>query len=266
MTLEAAQWQPSGRGSAIEPLDAAVELIRARYAQLLPIYIVAVTPLAAGVWLAIDAVTAQDRAALPAVSGILVAALLWRWVWLAVLQRHVQTEVRGEAPAALRRRLAPILVARLIGALSVTWGALLLVLPLFGLLFGALATPAVLEREHRATAELMRLWRWIATAAGRLVRLTLAMGVGVLVVLLGGAAVQFFVAQLVLPSIFGLDTTDLLLTMQSVAWWWAYLFVVFALFDLYWNVAAVLVFYDVQAKRLGSDLRRRLVALREQPA
>lgn len=256
-------WLPAGRGSALEPLDGALELMRTRLSTLLPIYVLAVVPLAAGGWLAIDAVTARDRAALVLVSAVLTLALPWRWAWLAVLQRRVQAELRGQPPLPVSHRLPAILIARLVAAFMLTWGIPLMVLPFWGIFFGGFAAPALLERDRRAMSELVQTLRWIGGAVGRLMRIALTLSIAGLVGLLAGVVLQVFLIQTILPSLLGIDTTGLLLTMQSTAWWMGFAFLFFLVFDFYWSIAAVTVFYDIQSRRLGSDLRWRLARLRE---
>ncbi|MFA9479893.1 hypothetical protein ACERK3_16540 [Phycisphaerales bacterium AB-hyl4] len=256
-------WLPFGRGSALSPLDAAAALVRERGSELLPIYVLAVIPLTAAAWVAIDAVTAEDRSALPLAAGLLAGSLLWRWAWLSVLQQRVQVSLRGRLPTSLRRRWAGVLGIRLVAATLMTWGLFLFMLPVVGLLLGSFITPALLEGDQRTLPTAGQLLRWLGGAVGRVSRVLTAVVVMGLVLLVGVMVLQWFVVMLVLPSLLGIETTDLALTMESPVWWMGSVFAVWLMMDFFWTIAAVLVYYDVQAKRLGSDLHWRLVRLQE---
>lgn len=247
--------------SCLPPLDAAVRFARGQAAWLLPMYVLAMGPFAAAVWLAIDAVTAQDRAALALPCLLLVPATLWRWVGLSAMQRRVLAQLRAQPVRPLWPRLGGVLTARLGAHLLVTWGGLLLVLPFWGLFIGGFATPAVLEQDRRATAAVVEVLRWINRSVGYLGRLSAVLCLLAMLLVLAVAGVQLALAFTVLPSLLGIDAADLRLTMASLGWALCSGFLVFMVFDLYWTVAAVLVLDHLRMRRTGSDLAARLATL-----
>jgi hypothetical protein len=250
-----------GRGAA-GALDAAARLLREHLAALLPVYVLAVTPLALAMLWIIDAVTAQDRAAMFTGCLALTAATLWRWGWLAVLQRRVQARLAGVSPPPVTQQLPAILLHRLIACLLLTWGALFLVPPYWGFFLAGFAAPALLE-PRTAEQSLSRTLGWITAGVGPLARAA-AVLVGVFGALtLGAIATQWVVVGQVLPALTGITPTDAQLTMRGLGWLLASAFALFCVFDFFWHVAAVMLFYHLTGQRLGTDLQRRLTALEE---
>ncbi len=101
-------------------LDSGVRYIRANLSTVIPLYLLAITPLAAAVWLAIDAVTAHHLAALPIASVALTLATLWRWWGQAILQQRVQSDLYGVSVRSLRSRSLAILIIRLFAVMAMT--------------------------------------------------------------------------------------------------------------------------------------------------
>ncbi|MFP4055248.1 MAG: hypothetical protein ACLF0G_00085 [Candidatus Brocadiia bacterium] len=258
-----ADWASVGTGSCLRPLDAATEYLRERGWRVLPAYIVAMAPCSAVVLLLIDVVTGEQRSALPFACLLLTLAVLWRWGWLGAAQRRVQADLRGEPPLRLRRRLVAVLVARLAAAVVALWGAVLVVPAFFGFYISAIAAPILLERPGPAARQLRRALAWVSHASKRLMKTALVLVALSLVALLAVEVLQAAVVGLVLPGLLGLDTAALALTVRSWPWQMCLLYFLFVGFDLYWTVASVMVFYDLQARRLGTDLRLRLGLLRE---
>lgn len=254
-----ADWATVGTSSALHPLDAAVEYLRERGGRVLPLYLVAMAPFTGAMLFLIDVVTSQDRAALPFGCLLLALATVWRWAWLAAVQCRVQQDLRGETPHALWRRLGKLLVTKLALSVSLLWGAFLLVPAFYGFYLSGIAVPTLLEGDGRAVPELCKALGWIQNAAGRLFKIGLALGVAFQLALLAVFVLQLFLVGTALPSLLGLDVADLSLTLGSYAWTLCVLYFVFVVFDLYWVVASVLVFYDLQSRRLGTDLRLRLL-------
>lgn len=76
-------------------------------------------------------------------------------------------------------------------------------------------------------------------------------------------ALHWFLMETVLPSLLGLNVEDLWLTLRGKAWVLCVAYFLFLAFDYFWTVASVMVFYDLQSRQLGSDLRLRLRLLSE---
>jgi len=76
---------------------------------------------------------------------------------------------------------------------------------------------------------------------------------------------QYFLLTAVVANLLGLDTSDLQLTFQGTAWWLVLVYLIQLGFDLLWTVVSVMLFYDLQSRRLGSDLRFRLQTLNDRP-
>ena len=122
----------------------------------------------------------------------------------------------------------------------------------------------LLEDDRPAWARTKATVTWIHQASGRLSRVCLALlGLGLLL-LVSVVAVQLFVVHVLLPSFLGLESADAVLTVQSRSWFLCLCYFVFVVLDLYWIVLSVMLFYDLQARRLGTDLFVRLRRLQSQ--
>jgi hypothetical protein len=194
---------------------------------------------------------------------LLTVATVWRWAWLGVVQRRVGADLRGDPPLPLRRRLMPILLARLVSNVAMTWGGILIVPMFYGFFVSGFATPLLLESEEPALPRLLRLLGWLHGWAGRLIHVSVALSVAMILAVVGVIVVQLLLVWVMLGSLLALDTSNLQLTMGSVAWVMCVSYFLFVLFDVYWTVASVILFYDLQSQRLGTDLRLRLRTLRE---
>lgn len=258
-----ADWATVGAGSCLHPLDAAAEYLRERGPRVVPLYVVAMAPFSAAMLYVIDVVTSQFRSALPFACLLLSLATLWRWGWLAAAQRRVQEDLRGDPPLPLWGRLAKIVLAKLALSVVVLWGSLMVLPAFYGFFVSGVAVPVLLESAGPATRQLTRALSWVHDGAGRLSRVALALSLAVLLTALATLVLQLFLVHTVLPSLLGLEVADLRLTVWSAAWLLCLGYFLFVAFDLYWAVASVMVYYDLQSRRLGSDLRLRLRLLRE---
>lgn len=250
------------RGSVLGPLDGALEYLRRRGGRLLPLYLWANAPLAAAVLVMIDTVTAQHRSALPDAAWMLTGAMVWRWVWQGLVQKRVQEDLRGQPVLPLRRRALSLLMTRLICFVLITWGSFLVVPAFYALFASSFAAPILLESPGRPAPLIARTVRWTHAAVGRLSRLIVVLGVLTLLLYLMVLGTQILLLGTFVPGILGIDTTDAQLTFGGYAASLIFLFIMFLLLDFYWTAASVLLFYDLQARRLGSDLRQRMAALR----
>lgn len=244
--------------SSLEPLDSALDYLRERGGPVLALYLMAMAPFSAAMLMLIDIVTSQHRSALAFGCALLTLATLWRWVLLAIVQRRVQSDLRGEPPAGLRARLPAILLARLICCLAVSWGGLLIVPGFYGFFLSAFAAPALLEGNGAAFAPIGDCLSLIHHAAWRLARLAAALSVAFILVSLGVLVLHFMVVNEMMGSLLDLNVTDLSLTLESHFWILSLVYLMLVAFDFYWTVASVMVFYDLRSRRLGSDLRLQM--------
>jgi len=248
------------RGAA-GALDAAIMVLRRRIRALLPLYVLAIAPVAVAMLWIIDAVAAQDRSGLAVGCGLITVATLWRWGWLAVLQRRVQAELRGTEPMAVRRRLLAILVTRLYALFLLTWGGLVLIPAYWGQFLTGFATPALLEREGPATRQVRQALSWTTRGIDPLGRALAELAALMAAVALGAIALQLLVVQMLWPALTGLDPTGMQLTLRGLGWGISVGFALFCVYDLYWHVASVTLFYHLAGRRLGTDLHQRLASL-----
>ncbi len=254
-------WIQPRAGQALQPADAAIEYLRRYCMQLVPVYVLAMAPFSVVVFLLIDAIYARHREALPFYCLLLTGATAWRWIGLGMLQRGVQTRLRGDPPRPLRDRLPAILLARLSACMALTWGSFLVLPSFYGLFLSGFAAPILLEHEGRALPAVLRALGWIHRAAWRLCKVALAFALAGLLLLIGLLAFQLLLTETVLPDFLGLRAQDLALTLGSGAWGMCLLYLVCLPVDLLWAIASVMLFYDLQARRLGTDLRARIQAL-----
>lgn len=255
------------QGPCTTPLDLAIEYIRARIDRVLPTYVLAMAPHAViAVWL-IDAITGERRSRIATYSLYLVVCTFWRWMWLARLQYDVQRDLRGVAIANFWRRLPQVLVVRLISHFAITWGSLLAGVPAFyGFYTGSFAAPLLFENVGPTGAALKRLLSWIQYSGKRLLRVLLAITVIACIVTVAVFVSQAILSQTIVPSLLGLNTVDLDLTLNSWSWRLRMLYFIFLAFDAFWSVAAVFVYYDSQSRRMATDLRARLETIADRTA
>lgn len=258
------EWVWLDRRSVIASLDVALVYLRRELGKLLPIYFLAAAPLALAMLFTIDAMSTQRRSLAPVIALALTLATLWRWIFLAVIQRRVQAELRGQTPLPVRKRLLAILIGRLIAATAMSWGSLLIVPGLWGFFASSFITPAALEGEGSIRKRLNQAIT--LSSSSRLTYILLVLTLAFLLLLTGTVALTFLLTSLVIGSTLGLNTADLQITFQSLAWIITLLFLLLLLLDFYWTVASVFVFYDQQSRPLGTDLRLRLAAFQEPEA
>ena len=250
-----------GGRSAVLPLDASIEYIRRHLWRVLPIYVVAIVPTSAVMLIIVDAVSSQHRSALRGACGLLTLASVWRWVFVAAVQRRVQEDLRGEPSHRLRANLHAILLLRLWACAAMLWGGLLIVPAFYGLFLSGFAAPAILESKASAWSHAKEVLALIHKSAARLGRASFALAVTIIVALISTMALHGLLVHQFLPGLLGLDAADLALTVQSVTWMICVAYFLFLVFDFYWAVGSVFLFYDLQARRLGTDLRMRLRGL-----
>ncbi|MHC4887385.1 MAG: hypothetical protein ACYTGH_20100 [Planctomycetota bacterium] len=250
-------------GPTLGSLDLAIDTLRTDWSRLIPLYLWAMLPFSGAMVLLIDAVSSEHRAALPFACFLLTAATVWRWIWLSVFQRSVQNRLRGEAATAVWRRLPTILLTRAFCSLGLTWGSVLLIPGFYSLFLAGFAAPLFLEEDGPGLRQIRTGLGYINGATGRLIRIALALSLSTLLLLVGMGSFQVFLVKTVLPEFLGINTSALEVTVFGGTWMLCTLYLLFLILDLLWTTASVFLFYDLQARRLGSDLRGRIQAIRE---
>lgn len=267
--LPEARFDPhADRGDGVmHPLDLAAASLRRRGAAAAGLYAWSIAPLLAAGWLWIDAASAQDRAGLREASWLVVAAMVWRWTWLVPMQARVMRDA-GVEVRCTPGRWATAVFARLGAHAMLAWGSLLILPGLIGFYAGSFVTvlllrarpeeavgSAVLGALGMAWANLVALWKHTIA----LLALSLVWALTVLLVTL-------LMVGTLLPSLLGIDTTDVQLAMRGPAWWLSLGILGFVLLDLFWQVAAVFTVLQLDARRHGGDLRGRIATLRQRHA
>ena len=251
-------------GSVTTPLDAAADYWRAGVATLLPMYVLAMLPHAILSGLLIGTITSGQRTLAAQYCIYLTLATLWRWTWIAKLQQIVQQDLRSQAVAVFWRRVPSILLVRLLACVGLTWGIVLACVPAYyGLFVGSFAAPLLLESDDASLRRVRLSIRWIHHSGKRLFRILLSMICIIGLLIVATFASQFVLARTVLPTLLGIDTTELNLTLDSWAWRLSLFYFVYLLVDGFWSVAAVMVYYDSQSRRTATDLQARLKVLTE---
>lgn len=267
--------------SWLSPIDRAVEYLRLRIRRFLPVYLLAVLPQSMVVLVAIDAVASHHRSVFDVVALMLVGTTIWRWIGTAMVQHRIQSDIRGDSNRMWWKRLPVILSIRFIAAAGIVWGPLLMLntwrsvffvplwgIPFFatfvvGLLLAGMITP-LLGESNANTAMLLRQLRGdVMKSKRRVLVVVLVMIVSALWLVLVAVGLQYFLLNAVIANLLGLDTSDLQLTFQGKAWWLGLAYLIQLGFDLLWTVVSVMLFYDLQSRRLGSDLRYRLQFLND---
>jgi len=182
------------------------------------------------------AVAAEDRDALWLGCGALTLATLWRWAWLARLQRYVQASLRGRPPRRLRGRLVPIVLTRLSAAVALTWGSFLILPAYWGFFLAGFAGPALLDEEGTAGQAIRRSLRWITMGVGPLMRAAVILSLLMVVLTINVVVAQRMLVNMVLPALTGLPPTEAALTMSGIGWGLVLGFGLFCIFDVYWHV------------------------------
>ena len=250
--------------SCLAPMDGALEYIRGHPERIVPGYILGMAPFSLALLLLFDTVSTGRISALPFGCVLLTAATFWRWAWLGFVQWRVQHDLRGEAPPHLWSQWAVFLFTRLVSSLMITWGSVAIFPAFYGFFLGGFAAPLLLEGDDPAIRKITSTLKLINTALVRLGKISLVLTLAMFLLCIGVAALHVFLLGSLLPGLLGLDVTDLSLTMSTTFWVLCVCYFLLVLFDFYWTVAAVMIFYDLRARRLGSDLRLRLQHIKAQ--
>lgn len=265
----------------LSPIDRAIEYLRLRTKRFLPVYLLAVLPQSMVVLIAIDAVASHHRSVFDVISLLLIGTTVWRWIGTAFVQHRIQSDIRGDSNRNWWKRLPVILSVRFLAAAGITWGLLLIAhswrsvffIPLWGapylvtlvagILLGGLITPLLGESDVNAASLIHQLRVDVLKSLRRVLVIALVMMILVLWLVLVAVGMQYFLLNAVVANLLGLDTSDLQLTFHGTAWWLGLAYLIQLGFDLLWTVVSVMLFYDLQSRRLGSDLRYRLQFLND---
>lgn len=243
-------------------LDLASAYLRAAGLGVVARYLVATGPLLLAGWMWIDVVAAEDRQGVAGASTLVVGGLIWRWAGLVWVQAAVMRDIgiRTELSAG---RVATAVLGRLASHVMMGWGGVAILPALLGFYFSSFVTVMLLDPKHGTGAALKVTGGLVWNNLGQLWKLATVKFVLFFMGLLSAALVQALLLWTVLPSILGMDTTDLQLAARGVAWWLSLGFLTWAVFDLFWSVASVFEFEQLQARRTGGDLNARLIQLQE---
>jgi hypothetical protein len=247
-------------GSSMAPLDAAAEYLRTRLDAVLPLYVLAMAPHAAVTLLLIEAIAVKHGGQLQVLCIELLAATIWRWIWLARIQANVQAELSGKRGSGFWRKLLPMIVIRLFSGVAITWGSFLILPAFVGLFTGSFAAPLLLESDEPAHTRIFNATGWIMRASKRLFRVTMAMSLLGLVLAIACFVTQFYLVREILP-LFGFQSTSLDLTLGSTTWRLGMCYFVFLILDLYWTVLSVVLYDDSRSQRMATDLYARLAVI-----
>jgi hypothetical protein len=138
----------------------------------------------------------------------------------------------------------------------------MLIIPgFYGLFLGSFAGPLLLDNDEPSLERVRLAIGWIHHFSKRLLRILLVMFVVSVVMLLAIMVAQEVFLHVLLPSLLGMDTADMSLTLESWAWRLSTYYFIFLVLDAFWTVAAVFIYYDSQSRRTATDLQARLTAL-----
>ena len=118
----------------------------------------------------------------------------------------------------------------------------------------------MLEHSGPAGRQISQTLGWITRGVKPLSRAAGMLAVILVLLFAAALGLQYVLMNMVLPAMTGLAPTEARLTMSGLGWTLAFGFALFCAFDLYWHVAAVMLFYHLAGWRLGTDLQQRLAA------
>ena len=261
---------------ALRPLDEAVEYIRNHGAAVFPLYVAAVAPMTVAFYMLLDTASTGMYSALPEGCLLLTVATVWKWAWASAIQGRIQSALSGKPMAPLLGRLSYIICLKLAASVAMLWGSLiikfaasvallwgsLIIIPaIYGFFLSGMAAPLLLDRSLSPLAAAIWMVKWVGDSMTRAVKITTAIALLFLVAYVGVSLLQLLATQMIMPSLLGIDTSELSLILSGATWQMAVAFMLFLAFDFFWTVAAVLLYHDIQSGRAGVDLGLRLTAL-----
>ena len=271
---------PGRQESMAGCLDRAIDYVRLRGGRVLPTYIWGTLPQSAVMYFAIDALAHEDRSMIPWVSLLLVPATIWRWVGTLAMQHRIQTDLRGESPPRWIAALATVLSIRMLSAVALGWGIWIsavswrfpfasifwapihVITSYYGILWAGLVGPLFFESTEKDQKLVATLFQWVhgnrQRMTGLVAYVSLLSGWAIVIVII----LHLLLTNLLVAQFLGLDASDLKLTFLSTSWILTVSFGLFLIFDFFWQIAAVFLYYDLQSRRLGGDMRLRLRRLR----
>ena len=246
---------------ALRPLDDAVEYIRSNGARVFPLYVAAVVPMTLSMLMLLDIVSTGRYSALPEGCMLLAAATVWKWIWSAIAQARVQASLSGRPGSGVRGMMTYIITLKLGAGIAMLWGSFMVLPAIYGFFLTGMAAPVLLDTGRSIPDSVQWVTGWIGDSMHGALKIIAAITLLFLVAYLGVTMLQLMVTYTIMPSLLGMDSTELSLTIWSSAWQMAVLYMLFLVFDFFWMVAAVLLYHDIQSRRTGADLSQRLTAL-----
>ena len=137
------------------------------------------------------------------------------------------------------RRAGTVVLTRAAAAPFIACGGLLVLPAVLGLYLSLLVSPALVASERRAGPALADLGRLIGRNINLLTRHATLLTLLLVIAGASAVSVQVVLINVALPSLMGVDTADLQVSMVNVAWWLSSLLLMLLVFDLYASVAAV---------------------------
>lgn len=230
------------RVRALAVCDETLDFLRRHGSSLWPPYLFLSLPyIAAGIFF-IDVVVGLDADGLPAACAALVATTFVRWLGGAVVQRRAIMLRDGREAPPLAEMLRPYLWMRLL------WEK-------------RMAGPLALDPLTRGAP--WASWRRLQTASGSFSqRYGFAMFLFFLLGLVQVFATKYFLMDLVLPSVLGLDSQALRSVLSSRFWWLGTLLAYLLVMEFYQLIAGVVMFETLASRWSGSDLLVRIHKMR----
>lgn len=223
---------------ALGLLDESVDFLRAHAGAVLPPYLCLAFPFAFVSLLFIEAASIRSLSSLLWLAAALVVTGYLRWLGGAAVQRRVYALRTGRELPAWREMLPPYLWLRL------------LLRPLF-------AGPVALDplNRNQPLAVCTKLWRGHVRFFLRFAALsTLFFLIAVAQVL----AAQYFLSELVLPFVLGIDSQALRSVLGGAFWFVSVIVLCLLAAECFLMVAGVLLYETLMSRWSGSDLLTRV--------
>lgn len=241
--------------SALAPLNTAAEYLKYDGFTVLPYYTAAMLPFSIVMYFIIDSLSAKDVTTLAALSALLVAATFWRWLWLALLQRHIQTFIRGnQPPYSIKNKFKDIMLTKILCSFCWSWGSFVIIPFHFGFFLTAICVPALLENDKRLLKANRETLGLINKSFGKLIKVSSALLLLASITTISIFIFQSLIVHTALPSWLGIEIADLSITSSNIVWILTVFYFIFLIWDFFWTIVSVMLFYDMQARASGRDL------------
>lgn len=255
-----------GGQGVLDALDGAMVFIRAHAGEMVLRYLLVSGPLILASLFWIEAVALEDRRGVRWVSLLVMLGVVWRWGVAGWLQAWVMRSVGMRRVSRPGQRALASVIARLYAHVGTVWLGLLVLPALLCTVLLGVVSPLLMREQGAAwpiiRRGLVQIYLSLGVVSGQLSLVFLLF----VLVWINALTGQSLMVETVLPSLLGLDTADLRLWMVSLPWQLGMLLMLMLVFDGYWMVVGVMVADQLQARRSGSDLDRRLDGLSQELA